>query len=788
MKKKYFTTCLFTFLFSALGFGQNGIIGSGFGTNDWSTTDNFTGSAGNSRIATLNSNGTGNSYFRLVTNWDSNYNQWGPSSTAADYQIFTTNEVPSSEIVEHATSKAYYINTNSAYNYVFKTKEGGNPPSDLGLIVFEIQGFIANVVSVNTPATTYPGQTNTITAALNTSLPVGQGVYLRYTTDNFATSTVVGMTGSGVVYTADIPSAINTVSANVSYYVFTSGSAPTIAENDADWYTINLNNNSGTNYSYTVSSSYASKNDGVWSDTSTWMNGTVPDTSNDVVINHHVVLDQDDTVASMTIATAKSLILNSEKGITISGDLNINGSLTANSGSSLIVNGSSAGNVTYIRNLATDNWYLISSPVAGESVVDFLNTNTVATGSGISPAKHVAFANYDNTKSTSNSIWQYYVDGDFDGLNGDDTTDMMSSGKGYSVKPATVGSTFSFTGTLNTANVTTSIMDGKTVHVDGSPFNLIGNPFTSFVNNSAFLNLAANDNLLESKTIWVWDQSTETYTAKVLLSNFEIAPAQGFFVKRKALGTAASLTFDATNQSHQSDTFQRSFTSEIQLNITDGTKINYAKFYYVNESTTGFDNGYDGELFGGAANSFAIYSHLLSDNVGKKYQIQALPNANLETMIVPIGLHAENGKTITFSAESLNLPSHLKIFLEDREKGSFTRLDEVGNTYTTTLTASLNGTGRFYLYTTESALNTNDNAILSTIGMFQSDATTLKITGLQEEKASLKIFTTLGKEVINTTFEANGVKEFSLPNLAKGVYLVQLKTEKGMVNKKIIFE
>ncbi|MGJ8745915.1 alpha-amylase family glycosyl hydrolase [Polaribacter sp.] len=463
-------------------------------------------------------------------------------------------------------------------------------------------------------------------------------------------------------------------------------------------------------------------------------------------------------------------------------------SMSIESGASFVAQSTFVGNVTYTRNLATDNWWLISSPVAGESVVDFLTTNSVATGSGISPAKHVALANFDNTKSASNNIWQYYVDGDFDGLNSDDTTDMMSSGKGYSVKPATVGSTFSFTGTLNTANVTTSIMDGKTVHVDGSPFNLIGNPFTSFVNNSAFLNLAANDNLLESKTIWVWDQSTETYTAKVLLSNFEIAPAQGFFVKRKALGTAASLTFDATNQSHQSDTFQRSFTSEIQLNITDGTKINYAKFYYVNESTTGFDNGYDGELFGGAANSFAIYSHLLSDNVGKKYQIQALPNANLETMIVPIGLHAENGKTITFSAESLNLPSHLKIFLEDREKGSFTRLDEVGNTYTTTLTASLNGTGRFYLYTTESALNTNDNAILSTIGMFQSDATTLKITGLQEEKASLKIFTTLGKEVINTTFEANGVKEFSLPNLAKGVYLVQLKTEKGMVNKKIIFE
>ena len=29
------------FLFFVTGFGQNGIIGTGFGANDWSTIDNF---------------------------------------------------------------------------------------------------------------------------------------------------------------------------------------------------------------------------------------------------------------------------------------------------------------------------------------------------------------------------------------------------------------------------------------------------------------------------------------------------------------------------------------------------------------------------------------------------------------------------------------------------------------------------------------------------------------------------------------------------------------------------
>jgi len=85
------------------------------------------------------------------------------------------------------------------------------------------------------------------------ALPTGQAVYLRYTTDNWTTSSVSTMTGSGTSYTAYIGTqALNTV---VKYYVFTSGSGLTIAPADADLYTINWNAgslNGGSNYSYTV--------------------------------------------------------------------------------------------------------------------------------------------------------------------------------------------------------------------------------------------------------------------------------------------------------------------------------------------------------------------------------------------------------------------------------------------------------------------------------------------------------------------------------------------------------
>ena len=41
---------------------------------------------------------------------------------------------------------------------------------------------------------------------------------------------------------------------------------------------------------------------------------------------------------------------------------------------------------------------------------------------------------------------------------------------------------------------------------------------------------------------------------------------------------------------------------------------------------------------------------------------------------------------------------------------------------------------------------------------------------------------------MDTSFQANGVKEISLSNLAAGVYIVKVQTETGKINKKIVLE
>ena len=237
---------------------QNAIVGTGFSSgwgSDCTTPTaanytNFVASAGTTYTSNdLTPNGTGNQYWRLAINWSSTYFQ---ISNGSDMAI--TPGVKTNATVTCTATGAYYRNVSALTNrYVFKTLNAGVSPTGTW-VFFELGGASATVSSVSlSPATPTVNNAGTVTATLSGALPTGQAVYLRYTTDNWATSSVSTMTGSGTSYTAYIGTqALNTV---VKYYVFTSGSGLTIAPADADLYTINWNAgslNGGSNYSYTV--------------------------------------------------------------------------------------------------------------------------------------------------------------------------------------------------------------------------------------------------------------------------------------------------------------------------------------------------------------------------------------------------------------------------------------------------------------------------------------------------------------------------------------------------------
>ena len=502
---------------------------------------------------------------------------------------------------------------------------------------------------------------------------------------------------------------------------------------------------------YSTDNSWTGGKDTDWTDIANWTNGVAPTATK----NSNVQVSANNPAISATTGAVVNNL-----------DIDAGAALTIANGGSLIVSGTSSGSVTYNRNLATTNWYLMSSPVAGETYDDaYVTANNIDSGTEGNSNRGIAFY------TTSDDSWDY--------MQASASAAIFAAGNGYSVKRSSAGDVF-FTGTLNVADAGVDVV----LDVTGNRFNLLGNPYTSHIASATFLaNEAA---VLETQTLWVWDQGTDAYEVKGLFDPMVIAPAQGFFVKANATG--GTFNFAESNQASSGGTFQRTVTRpEINLTLSNQTDAREAKIYYIDNITTGFDIGYEGELFNGVSNPLAIYTHLVVDSAGKNYQVQSLPTNNFENMIIPVGINAESGTTISIDASTNNFPVGINIYLEDKQDNSFTLLELDAN-FSTTLENDLSGIGRFYLHTTSSVLTSDDVVLNNNLSMYTSSRNNLRIVGVQNGTANTQIYNILGKEVFKTSFEGNGVNDITLPTLANGIYIIKLVTENGTTNKKIIIQ
>lgn len=530
-----------------------------------------------------------------------------------------------------------------------------------------------------------------------------------------------------------------------------------------------------------------------------WVNSTALDGTTgakDAYLYDSFTVSTSSAANAVGVATGQALTINAGVSLTANGDLTNNGTLTINSDAtsngSLIVAGTSSGDITYNRYVTfnatgTLGWHLVGSPVEGETVQDIITNGSLADGSG---GGRKGLASYDNNQDdVSFGSWVYTTGG---------STGTMNSGVGYSIKRSAAG-TIPFTGTLKTDDLSTYAISVGTAN----SWNLIGNPYPSFINiNTAadltnhFLTTAAISQLdAASAAVYVWDSEANSGNGGYIAINNSsgasyLAPGQGFFLSSKAGGGTIDIT--VAMQTHQSgDLFLRSATirPEITLQISDGTFVKSTEIKYIDDNvSTGLDPGYDAKLFDDTDNSFAVYTHLVSDSQGLDFMLQAIPNIDHENMIIPIGVNAIANSEITFTATSLHIPNGLNVFLEDKETNTFTRLDEANAEYKVTLATDLNGIGRFYLHmNTEGALSTG-SFLLDNVSIYKTSEMNLRITGLQNENTSLRLYDILGKQVLTTSFVGSGVNDIPLPNIRSGVYIIQLQTDQGKLNKKIVIE
>ncbi len=529
-------------------------------------------------------------------------------------------------------------------------------------------------------------------------------------------------TGSGPITITNATNGTGISSFNIiSHSAFTTGGF-----NDFAFHNIDINIVSTVTWNGST--------DNNWSSISNWSTNSIPAAGADITIPNS--LTNYPTISSATTAN----------------------SITIQSGASLVANAAVTGSVTYKRTL-TGNWHLVSSPVNGETIQDLITNHTFAIQGG----SNITMAPYNN----GGTAWNYYTAA---------STGNITSGSGLSAKLASAGD-FSFTGTLNTSNVTPAITQGG-----ANNFNLVGNPFTSYITLGTFF--SNNTGKFTEDTIWMWNQATNSYDLKMSGTDdaFEIAPGQGFFVSANANTT---INFNANDQSHQTDTFQRSARTEINLIANENGKSKSTKIYFIEGTTKGFDNGYDGTAFS-TSNKFALYSQLVTDNQGKNYAIQSLPLSDIENIAIPIGLNALAGKEIQFYISSNNLPNNTKVYLEDRLNNEL--VDITDTAHTITLKNDVNGIGQFYLRATSKKIDATIATSIEEVSIYKSAPNTLSIIGLQTEKSSLKIYSLMGQKVADQNFDSNGFSTVTIPSLATGIYVIELSSELGKTSRKIILE
>lgn len=518
---------------------------------------------------------------------------------------------------------------------------------------------------------------------------------------------------------------------------------------------------------------FTATSDNNWSTIGNWSKGSLPVETEDVEIpTGQTVLIDVATANTNNLYVSGNVTTNTNSLLNVKGFFENNGTVTLND-SKLHIKDNSLGNIVFNKNVNTD-WYLVTTPVKGETIEDIIATGILASGSG----GNLGLATYNNGLRPA-SGWQYVKAS---------STGTMSVGTGYSLKRASSGNV-TFVGEPNTSsNATISISEGG-AGIHKNSWNLIGNPYTYPITITNFLN-QENISKLNPSFVAIYKWNGATYDIVNLSSttgNLDLNPGESFFVNAKSSGGLIKFTKPTPNISgSKSNSINQ--RPEIKLLVNNGSSIKSTEIKYLNNATIGLDVGYDAGVFGGVSSSFDIYTHLVSNDNTNDFGIQCLPNSNIMDYIVPIGIQLNSDSEVTFSIEFSNFEEGLKIYLEDKVTNSFIRLDENNNIYKVILNSNDSGIGRFYLHTTTKTLSTENNIAIQNIHMFLKEANVLRISGLISGKATIQIYNLLGKSVYKSTFKAKDIKDVYIPNLPKGVYMAQLISARGSVNKKIVIE
>ena len=542
-------------------------------------------------------------------------------------------------------------------------------------------------------------------------------------------------------------------------------------------------------YASAASDNYRSLATGNWSTAATWQ--ASPDNTNwanatlapgataaTVTIQnaHSVSLDANVTTSSLSLNSGSILNINAGKQLTVSTTLNNSGTLnllsTSEDGTATILTpatlGGTGGVYTTNQYLTTGrNWY-VSTPSSATALP------TVASGT----ITLNGYSEADVTDVNGSTGWV-------------PNPSTFVSGSGY-VASVSASGNITFTGALNTGNKNIALTS-RTGTANKAGFNLVGNPYPSYLDWTAVTDDVDNAAKLRSTTMWYRtkmenEQHEMVYNFWTVNgdgvgvpngASVKIPPMQSFWV-RAAEGVSAPIVVTNAMRSHapgsdkmlKAPSVQNADRILVRLQVSNGVNTDEAVVYFSTKAQNGLDAYDSPKMTNGNAAIPEIYTTLNNE----RFVINSMNTIPLDS---PIGVGFIAGSAESFSIkanEITNLPEDVKLMLKDNVTLAETDLSDNAIGYQFTLKDT--GANRFSLiFRTAGSTTDVRNANSLNAQVFVNAAN--QITIIAPEKSNYAIYNAMGQMIENglTTAKLQTVNS----KLNTGVYVVKVGNESSKV-------
>jgi len=519
-----------------------------------------------------------------------------------------------------------------------------------------------------------------------------------------------------------------------------------------------------------------------WSGTGTWgtsanWGGTVPSTSANIcVVSGALTIDQNLTLADVTVYPTARLILNSGYTLDATGNFALNSDATgtgtfvdANTTGGLTVSGTTTVQQHLTGALTTEApsgrfWY-ISSPVTG------------ATSATLNVAgRNKAWSYAEPTHAYTEIV---------------DNTTSLAVGTGYAVRLG-ADTTITFTGALNTGEKTISLTrnDGN----EKSGYNLVGNPYPSFIDYHAVT-------LPVSVMPSIWTRSCtagglmafDTYNSLTLEGvsgsgktvTQHIAPMQAFWVKVASGNTTGSITLTNAMRYAQDATLTTNLLKApsvatqqvLRLQVSNGTNSDETVIAFNANASDAFDN-YDSPKM---SNNNVAIPEIYTLAGTEKVAINGMKN------MATLALGFTTGEANTFSivaTEIKNFDADTKVILKDNLLNTEQDITD-GTAYSFTSDVST-GISRFSIVFKTVSITTGIEATNLNVNIFKNTngLITVNSNDVIGGEGTVTVCNALGQKLVNTA--TTGAKTVINKTFSSGVYLVTLNVAGAKTTKKVI--